>query len=63
MSLNEISPKGEKKDHFDRFSVHLIGSVPGRHTGPDINKFGHLKLRQVRYFHWKYSFRRNLFRH
>ncbi len=29
------------------FSVHLIGSTPGRHTGPDINKFGHLKLRQV----------------
>jgi hypothetical protein len=29
------------------FSVHLISSTPGRHTGPDINKFGHLKLRQV----------------
>ena len=30
------------------FSVHLIGSIPGRHTGQDINKFGHLKLRQVK---------------
>lgn len=28
-------------------SVHLIGSVPGRHTGPDLSKFGHMKLRQV----------------
>lgn len=36
-----------KDDYSDCFSVHLIGSIPGRHTGPDINKFGHLKLRQV----------------
>lgn len=28
-------------------NVHLIGSTPGRHTGPDINKFGHLNLRQT----------------
>ncbi|CAF3876423.1 unnamed protein product [Rotaria magnacalcarata] len=27
--------------------VHLISSTPGRHTGPDLNKFGHLKLRQT----------------
>ena len=32
---------------IDFSSVHLISSTPGRHTGPDLNKFGHLKLRQV----------------
>ncbi|CAF0726606.1 unnamed protein product [Adineta ricciae] len=32
---------------FSNINVHLIGSVPGRHTGPDMNKFGHLKLRQT----------------
>ncbi len=37
----------EMKKNYFLFSVHLISSTPGRHTGPDINKFGHLKLRQV----------------
>ncbi|CAF5067587.1 unnamed protein product, partial [Rotaria magnacalcarata] len=31
---------------FNSINVHLISSTPGRHTGPDLNKFGHLKLRQ-----------------
>ncbi|CAF2061618.1 unnamed protein product [Rotaria magnacalcarata] len=32
---------------FSSINVHLISSTPGRHTGPDLNKFGHLKLRQT----------------
>ncbi|CAF0978363.1 unnamed protein product [Adineta steineri] len=32
---------------FSSINVHLISSTPGRHTGADMNKFGHLKLRQT----------------
>ena len=32
---------------FCPIRVHLIASVPGRHTGSDKNKWGHLKLRKV----------------
>ncbi|CAF0751248.1 unnamed protein product [Rotaria sordida] len=32
---------------FSSINVHIISSTPGRHTGANINKFGHLKLRQT----------------
>lgn len=32
------------------FSVHLIASVPGRHTSDVKNAFGHLKLRKAGLF-------------
>ena len=37
-------------------SVRLIASVPGRHTGLNKTKWGHLKLRKVMFsFHWPFS--------
>lgn len=32
---------------FTRVSDRLVGSIPGRHTANRINKFGHLKLREL----------------
>jgi hypothetical protein len=53
----------EMKKNYFLFSVHLISSTPGRHTGPDINKFGHLKLRQVINDIQKCFFKLLFFRH
>ena len=37
-------------------SFRLIASVPGRHTGLNKTKWGHLKLRKVMFsFHWPFS--------
>lgn len=40
---------------LSEINVHLISSTPGRHTGPDLNKFGHLKLRQTLKTHLKFD--------
>lgn len=36
-----------KRHDFSSVNVFLIGSVPGTHSGPKLNSFGHMKLRQL----------------
>ncbi|XP_038045909.1 tyrosyl-DNA phosphodiesterase 1-like [Patiria miniata] len=39
---------GHVRTHdMSQAKVHIVGSVPGRHIGGAINKWGHLKLRKV----------------
>ena len=36
-----------KRHDFSSVNVFLVGSVPGRHIGQNLNRFGHMKLRKI----------------
>ncbi|XP_057962472.1 tyrosyl-DNA phosphodiesterase 1 isoform X6 [Malania oleifera] len=42
-----INPSFFKKFDYGSSAVRLIASVPGYHTGPNLKKWGHMKLRTV----------------
>ncbi|XP_015574204.1 tyrosyl-DNA phosphodiesterase 1 isoform X1 [Ricinus communis] len=42
-----INPSFFKKFDYSTAAVRLIASVPGYHTGPNLKKWGHMKLRSV----------------
>ncbi|KAJ4703195.1 Tyrosyl-DNA phosphodiesterase 1 [Melia azedarach] len=43
----KINPSFFKKFDYSSAAVRLIASVPGYHTGPNLKKWGHMKLRTV----------------
>ncbi|KAK0578297.1 hypothetical protein LWI29_008219 [Acer saccharum] len=43
----KINPSFFKKFDYSSATVRLIASVPGYHTGPNLKKWGHMKLRTV----------------
>lgn len=40
-----------KEHDLSETRVHLIGSTPGRYVGPDMERWGHLRLRKLLYDH------------
>ncbi|KAK2644410.1 hypothetical protein Ddye_019605 [Dipteronia dyeriana] len=47
LSNFKINPSFFKKFDYSSATVRLIASVPGYHTGPNLKKWGHMKLRTV----------------
>ncbi|KAK3035085.1 hypothetical protein RJ639_032587 [Escallonia herrerae] len=43
----KINPSFFKKFDYSSAAVRLIASVPGYHSGPNLNKWGHMKLRTI----------------
>ncbi|KAJ0081227.1 hypothetical protein Patl1_11058 [Pistacia atlantica] len=43
----KINPSFFRKFDYSSSAVRLIASVPGYHTGPNLKKWGHMKLRTV----------------